>query len=276
MKKVNLSVVILTKNEENNIESCLSSVHDWADEIIVVDDESTDQTLTIAENYADQILKRKMENEGSHRNWAYQKAKHEWVLSLDADEMVTEELQREIEDNLKDNDCAAFAIPLRTYIGDYWVKYGGWYPASKIRLFKKTKFRYEEVEVHPRAFVDGKAGSLTKDIIHKGYPDFEHFLASLNRQTTLEAQKWIRTGQRITTGRIVRRSVDRFFRTLIRKRSFKDGFMGFMIAYFASLYQVMSFAKYWEMKRKLSAHSLQKPDEKLNTEGLRSESSNGV
>ena len=113
----------------------------------------------------------------------------------------------------------------------------------------KSRFKYEEVEVHPKVFLDGETGHLTKDIVHKGYPDFEHFLASINRQTTLEARKWIQTGRKMSAGRATWRTVDRFFRRFIGKQGFRDGFIGFMIAFFDSLYQILSYAKYWEMSR---------------------------
>ena len=249
MPKLPLSVVVLTKNEENNIEECLRSVKDWADEVIVIDDESTDKTVEIAKSLGGRVISCKMENEGKHRNWAYAKAQNEWVLSLDADETVSEELKKEIAAVLPGTKFHAFDIPLRNYIGTYWVKYGGWYPANKLRLFMRDRFKYEEVEVHPKVFLNGDTGHLTKDIIHKGYPDFEHFLASLNRQTTLEARKWIQTGRRVSLGRAVWRTMDRFPRSYIGKKGYQDGFIGFMIAFFASLYQIMSYAKYWEMKR---------------------------
>ena len=249
MGKVPLSLVVITKNEQENIEQCLSSAHGWADEIVVVDDESEDRTVALAEKYADKILHRRMDNEGRHRNWAYAQAKNEWVLSLDADEYVTEELKEEIARALNSNEFHAYSIPLRNFIGSYRVRYSGWYPAGKLRLFMKSRFKYEEVEVHPRVFLEGKTGHLTKDIVHKGYPDFEHFLASLNRQTTLEARKWIQTGRHMSLGRALWRTIDRFPRSFIGKRGYKDGFVGFMIAFFASLYQVMSYAKYWQMKK---------------------------
>lgn len=162
-EKISLSVVVITKNEEANIEECLGSVSHWADEIVVVDDESTDKTRDIARSFTDKVLLKKMENEGKHRNWAYAQAKNEWVLSLDADEKVTEELQQEISAAIRNTTFVGFSIPLRNFIGDYWVRHSGWYPASKLRLFKKDKFRYEEVQVHPRAFLDGEEGHLTKD-----------------------------------------------------------------------------------------------------------------
>lgn len=247
--KTPVSVVVITKNEEHNIKPCLESVYNWADEIIVVDDESTDHTVQIAGAYTGKIFHRKMDNEGRHRNWAYSQAKHAWILSLDADEAVTQELQTEIDQVLPGASCAGFAIPRRNYIGDYWVKYGGLYPAPQLRLFLKNKFKYEEVGVHPRAFLEGKTEQLTKDIIHKSYRDFAHFLAKLNGQTTLEAQKWIETGRNMSFGVAFWRMLDRFPRTYFRKKGYKDGFVGFMVAFFASLYQIISYAKYWEMKK---------------------------
>lgn len=251
MPKIPLTVVILTRNEEDNITACLKSVHGWADEVIMIDDGSTDKTVELAAPFSPKIFPRRMENEGIHRNWGYAQARHEWVLSLDADEMVTPELRDEITAAITNKNIAAYSIPLRNYIGDYWVKHSGWYPARKLRLFQKSRFKYEEAEIHPRAILDGTEGQLNADIIHKGYPDFEHFLSSVNRQSTLEAVKWLRTGQKITLGRVIRRAIDRFFRVYFKGRAFKDGLIGFMIAYFASFYQVVSYAKYWEMKRKL-------------------------
>ncbi|MDO8662443.1 MAG: glycosyltransferase family 2 protein [Candidatus Omnitrophota bacterium] len=245
---INLSVVVLTKNEEACIAECLESVK-WADEIILVDDESTDRTIEIAKQYTSKIISRKMDVEGRHRNWAYAQTRNLWVLSLDADEKVTPELKPEIEEAVKSQEFVAYDIPLRNYISNYWVKYGGWYPASKVRLFKKDKFKYEEAEVHPRAFIDGKCGHLKSDIIHKGYPDLEHFLSSVNRQSTQEAKKWINTGRKMTLVWITWRTVDRFFRRYLRKKAYKDGLYGFVIAYFDSLYQILSYVKYREMLR---------------------------
>jgi len=244
-----LSVVILTKNEEACIAECLESVK-WADEIIVVDDESTDKTVEIVKKYNCKILFRKMDIEGRHRNWAYAQAKNPWVLSLDADEIVMPELKTAIEQAIVSDEFVAYDIPLRNYISNHWVKYGGWYPASKVRLFRKDKFKYEEALVHPRAFIDGACGHLQADIIHKGYPDLEHFLASVNRQSTLEAKKWLDTGRKMTFLWASWRAIDRFFRRYFRKKAYKDGMYGFIIAFFDSLYQILSYAKFREMQNK--------------------------
>jgi len=246
-EKIPLSVVVLTKNEESCLSECLETLA-WADEVIVVDDESKDRSVEIARRYTDRIVAKRMDNEGRHRNWAYALAKNNWVLSLDADEKVTAELIQEISLAVKSVDFVAFDIPLRNYIGSYWVRHGGWYPASKVRLFRKDKFKYEEAQVHPRVFISGKCGHLKADIIHKGYPNIEHFLNSVNRQSSLEALKWVDTKRKMPLPHILWRAVDRFFRRYIRKKGYKDGLYGFIIAYFDSLYQILSYLKYREIK----------------------------
>ena len=161
-----LTVVIITKNEEARLLSCLESVS-WADEIVVFDDESTDMTRQIAEGFGARVIKRRMDVEGRHRNFGYAQAKNDWVLSLDADERVTAELRDEIIALLKNGpDTTGYNIPRRNYIGEYWVRYGGWYPSAQMKLFRKDKFKWEEVEVHPRAFLQGVAGFLKNDIIN--------------------------------------------------------------------------------------------------------------
>lgn len=252
---INLSVVILTKNEEKNIAGCIESVLGWADEIVVVDDESTDKTVEISRKYTDKIMLRKMDVEGKQRNFAYAQAKNLWVLSLDADERITEELKNEITNILaKKTEYNGFTIPRRNYIGDYWVRYGGWYPSPQLKLFRKDKFRYEEVSVHPRAFMDEPCGHLKSDIIHYSYKGIEDFLNKLNNQTTREAQKWFSQNKPMRLGRFIWRTYDRFMRTYFGRNGYKDGFIGFVIAFFAGLYQFLSYLKF----REISSKNIQK------------------
>lgn len=254
-----ISVVVITKNEEERIADCIASVVTWADEIIIVDDESTDRTLEIAQGLGAKTFSRRMDIEGRHRNWAYAQARNDWVLSLDADERVTEELKREIAGVIAHNQepLAAYTVPRRNFLGDYWIRWGGMYPAAQLKLFLKEKFRWEEVEVHPRAFLDGTCGKLNRDLIHYTYRDWTDFLRKLNAQTTLEAKKWVKLAQtdaakaryKMNTLHALWRTVDRFFRTFIAKKGYRDGFIGFMVAYFSSLYQIVSYAKYRWMKK---------------------------
>jgi len=243
-----LSVVILVKNEEKRLAKCLDSVK-WADEIIVVDDESTDKTVEVARKYTEKVFtEKKKDIEGRHRNWSYGLASNRWVLSLDADEIVTPELKEEIEHVLASNpEENGFTIPRMNHIGNYWVKYGGWYPASQLKLFKKDHFKHEEVEIHGRAFMDGVCGHLKSDIIHYSYRDIDDFIRKLNNQTTWEAQKHFRLNKTMPLGKYIYRAIDRFIRSYIKKKGYKDGYLGFVVAFNAGLYQVLSYIKYREM-----------------------------
>lgn len=248
--KIPISVVVIVKNEEKRLGACLESVR-WADDIVIVDDMSTDKTVEIARRYTDRVFQRKMDNEGVHRNYAYSLAKNEWVLSLDADEVITSELKEEIGRIVKDDrEHVVFAVPLRNYIGKYWVRWGGWYPAYKDRLFRKGRFRYEEADVHPRVIYEGRCGRLKGDIIHYSYEDFSEFISSLNGQTTKEARKWRATGRRMSFAKALWRAFDRFYRGYYSKGGRRDGVIGLMVAVNSGFYQILSYAKYWESNEK--------------------------
>lgn len=250
-QKIPLSAVIITKNEAGRIRECLESVA-WAAEIIVVDDCSTDETVAIAKEFTDKVFTRRMDIEGKHRNYAYALASNLWILSLDADERVTPELKEEIAELLKNNpSCNGYAIPRRNFIGKTWVRYGGMYPSAQLRLFKKDKFKYDELaEVHPQAYMPDPRGNLKNDILHYTYRDFTDAIAKLDRQTDLEARKWFRENRKVGTFTILRKSIDRFWRAYISKKGYKDGVPGLFLAVNSGMYQFLSFAKVWEMRRK--------------------------
>ncbi|MDD5173432.1 MAG: glycosyltransferase family 2 protein [Candidatus Omnitrophica bacterium] len=248
MEKVPISVVVITKNEEHNIEDCLKSALS-ADEIIVVDDGSADRTVELAKKFTDKVFSRSMDNEGRHRNYAYSLAKNDWVLSLDADERISpllmEELRQLFKNPIKD---VVFAIPHKAYLGKKWLRYGGWYPAGKDRLFDKRVVRFEEKGVHPRIIYHGTCGRFLKgDIIHYSYENFHAFFQTLNNQTTLEAKKWFEERRRIGALKAFRKFLSRFLRYYIFEQGFRDGLVGFMAAFGGGYYQWMSYVKYWEM-----------------------------
>jgi len=251
LEKIPVSVVVIVRNEEKRLAQCLESAA-WSDDIVIVDDMSTDRTVEIARRYTDRVFEKKMEVEGTHRNYAYSLARNEWVLSLDADEVVTPELASEISQVVKGDaagkldEYVVFAIPLRNFVGKYWVRHGGWYPAYKDRLFRKGRFKYEEAGVHPRVIYEGRCGRLKSDIIHYSYEDFSELVASMNGQTTKEAQKWVSDGRKMTLGKALWRAFDRFYRCYFTKKGGRDGVIGLMIAVNSGIYQVLSYAKYWE------------------------------
>ena len=253
MEKVPVSVVVITRNEEHNIEDCLKSAL-WADEIIVVDDGSTDRTVELAKKFTDKIFSRKMDIEGRHRNYAYSLAKNNWVLSLDADERVSPRLEEELRQLFRSPiKHVVFCIPIRTYLGKKWLRHGGWYPASKDRLLDKRIVRYEEKGVHPRIIYHGTCGRFLKgDIVHYSYRDFHDFFETLNKQTTGEAKKWFEEKRKVGGLKAFRKFLSRFLRYYIVEQGFRDGLIGFMAAYGGGYYQWMTYVKYWEM---LKVHS---------------------
>jgi glycosyltransferase involved in cell wall biosynthesis len=244
--KTPLSVVIITKNEQDRIRDCLESVK-WAKEIIIVDDFSADRTLDIAKEYTDRIFQKHMELEGAHRNYAYSLASYEWILSLDADERVTCELAEELREIAQENPpMNGYAIPRRNYIGNYWIRHGGWYPAAQIKFGRKKHFKFEESEVHPRLLMLAPRGILKNDIIHYSYKNIGDFVNKMNDQTTREANKWFREGRNVTLFKATWRSVDRFWRAYYKKNGKEDGIIGFILAILGGFYQILSYAKYWQ------------------------------
>lgn len=253
--KVPLTVLIIAKNEEKRIEDCLKSVHEWAEEILVLDDMSTDATAEIARRYGAKVIQRAMDYEGRHRNFGASSATQPWILSLDADERATPELARDIAEVIPANPGGhvCYSIPLRNYLGDLWLKGAGYYPAAKSKLYKKGEYTYDETaRVHPRVFYKGTAGPLKGEIIHLSFENLEHWLRKFNRETSLEAEKWVRDARKVRLFTILRKSVDRFLKNYLFKKGWTMGFYGFLMSLFHGLYQLVAYAKFLEISKKES------------------------
>ena len=254
--KIPLSIVVIAKNEEKRIKECMESVCGWSDEIIVVDDNSTDNTIKIAREYTDKIFSRKMDLEGKQRNFGVAKAKNDWVMMLDCDERPTEELKKEIETVLakEKGECAAYWVPQINYLGEVQLSYGGW-ANPHVRLYNKNYVKWSEAAydvVHPGIHIAPgcKGGNLKEALIHYNFANIEDFISKVNRQSTLEAVKWHLDGRKMTLGKALWRTIDRFFRRYIGKKGYKDGYYGFIAAVLSGFYQLAAYSKYLEIKER--------------------------
>lgn len=251
---VPLSMVLIVKNEEKRIRTCLETFHGWADEIIIVDDHSTDKTREICAEYTDKVFTRRMLREGVQRNFGASKARHDWVMQIDSDEKMTPELQKEIEELFSrgHDGKVAFWCPRKNYLGKHWLQHGGWYPAPHLKLYNRCHTRWKEVPqdvVHPGSIVDEgcKGGQLKNHLIHQNFRNIEDFIAKTNNQTTLEAIKWHLSGKKMKFGKAMWRTMDRFFRRFLGKAGWKDGFFGFAAAALSGFYQFAAYCKYREI-----------------------------
>jgi (heptosyl)LPS beta-1,4-glucosyltransferase len=253
---VPLSVVIIAKNEQTRIKDCLETVHGWADEIVVMDDESTDDTRAIALKYTDKVFLRHMDIEGKQRNFGASQAKHDWVLLLDCDERLTDELKAEIAVALKEGDpkIAAYWAPQINYLGDVQLNHGGW-SSPHIRLYNKNHVKWSEADfdvIHPGLkTAEGYRGATLKHkTIHYSFRNVENFIAKINRYSTLEAIKWHLDGRKMSFGKAMWRTVDRFWRRFISKKGYKDGYYGFLAAFLSGFNELAVYSKYREIREK--------------------------
>lgn len=187
--RVPVSVIILTYNEEKNIEYCLKNVYDWSDEIYIVDSFSTDETLKIAKKYTDKIYQQKFENYSLQRNWALDNLpiETEWIMFLDADEYLMKELKNEIEMVLPNSQCDGYYIKFRFIFLGRWIKYGGYYPSWILRIFRKGKGQFSR-EVNERVYINGKTGFLNNDFIHHDRKGLKDWLKKHIKYAEMEAE----------------------------------------------------------------------------------------
>ena len=183
-----LSVIIITKNEALNIRACLESVK-WAQEIIVVDSGSMDETVTICREFTPHVFIHDWPGFGIQKNRALGYATQGWILSLDADERVTPELRTELETTMRAGTTPGYEIPrLSSFCGRY-MQHSGWYPDYVTRLFERNKGRFSNDLVHERVIIDGAVGRLQHRLLHESFRDLEQLLAKMNHYSSAGAQK---------------------------------------------------------------------------------------
>ena len=243
-----ISVIVITKDEEKNISDCLSSVQ-WADEIIVVDSESMDKTIELAKKFTDKIFIKKWEGYVLQKRYAMSLAKNDWVLSIDADERITPELQEEIQ-NLSPDHFAGFKIRRKNFLMNKEITSCGWEKDYQLKLFKKDKADLNDRLVHEKFIVDGKVGTLNNAMLHYTFSSFTDYLNKINYYTSLKAQELFKTRKKIGGWTIFSHTVSSFFAFFFLRKGFKDGVYGLIISLLHSVSTMMNYLKLWELQNK--------------------------
>lgn len=238
-----ISAVIITKNEESNISRCLKALA-WVDEIIVVDSGSDDDTRQIATEAGALVYETNWNGFGPVKAYGVDKATSRWILSVDADEVVSPELAVEIQKLLANGaDCHGFDMPRRTNFLGRWIHHCGWYPDRVLRLFEKSHGNFNDAPVHERVILDGDIGRLNGELLHYSYPTLEHYLTKSNRYTTLGAQKALQNGRRASWIDLVIRPPVSFLSHYLSRQGFRDGLEGLLISVLSAVAVMVKYAK---------------------------------
>ncbi len=246
-----ISAVLITFNEEANIEAALGSLAGIADEIIVVDSFSTDRTVKLAREITDRVVERKWTNYADQKNFADGLAVHPWILSLDADERISEELRTELL-ALKNEDppCAGFSMPRLVFYLGRWIRHCGWYPDRKVRLFLRDAARWEGEYVHETLAIRGEIRKLKGPLRHYTYRNIGDHLARLNKFADLGAQKLYAQGRKSRWYHLLVLPFSRFVKSYILKRGFLDGFAGMVVSVLNGYSIFVRYAKLREIWKK--------------------------
>ncbi|MFO7695413.1 MAG: glycosyltransferase family 2 protein [Vicinamibacterales bacterium] len=245
-----VTATLITLNESANLAAALESVS-WADEIIVVDAESTDDTAAIARRYTDRVIVRPWPGYLEQKNFAASEASHDWIFSLDADERVTPALAGEVRALLEAGPaCAGYRVPrVSRYLGR-WVRSTDWYPDYQLRLYDRRRAKWAGRYVHESVQAEGAVGRLRADLEHHPYRDVSHHLRTIDRYSSLAARQLFEDGRRTGPVRIVSHAGAAFLRNYLLRRGIKDGAAGLIVSLLNAHYVAMKFVKLWEAGQK--------------------------
>ena len=224
-----LSVIIIAKNESENIADCIKSAN-FADEVVVLDSGSSDNTNSIAKKLGAKVFNKPWKGYGQHKNLAIQLAKHEWIFSLDADERITPALKREILKAINQSHLNVYDVPRRSLFVSRFIKHSGWQPDRTKRLFKKGSARFSEHHVHEHLITKYEIGHLTEPLTHYSYRDFETVLKKINVYSSLGARDLKNRGKKGSLKKALFHAFWAFIRSYFLRLGFLDGREGLMLA----------------------------------------------
>lgn len=249
-----ISAVVTAYNEEKKIEKSLKSLKAF-DEIIVVDNSSTDNTQALAKKYTNKVFMQKNDptNIDIQKNFGFSKASNEWILSIDADEQASEELAKEIKSILSANPSSiseinGFLIPRKNYIFGKWIEYAGWYPDYQLRLFRKSKGKYTKKHVHESLSLDGQSAKLREHIIHDNYDTIIQFISKTTSYAQNEAEDLLSKGYQFSYFDCIRFPLSEFLSRFFARKGYRDGFHGLILSLLMAFYHFIIFCLIWEKK----------------------------
>ncbi len=248
---MDISVVIITFNEQDRLEPTLKGVADIASEIIVVDSYSTDDTIKIAKKYTKNVFQRKWTNYSDQKNFANSKVSFPWILSLDADERLSPELHEELL-QLKDKEpeSIGFSMPRQVFYLGRWIKHTVWYPDRKLRLFQKDKAFWEGEFIHERLVIEGEVKKLKGALLHFTYRNIHDHLDQINVFSDLAAQKLYVKQKKCGWARLVLLPIIGFIKSYYLKAGILDGFAGFVVSVLHGYSIFLRYAKLREIWKK--------------------------
>jgi (heptosyl)LPS beta-1,4-glucosyltransferase len=247
---VKLTVTVITRNEAANIEGALESVK-WADEIVVVDSHSADETVALAERHHARIVVHDWAGYSVQRNYAAEIASHDWILAIDADERVPAELAAEIQRVMHGGPTAGgYRMPRISYYLGRWIRGTDWYPDYQLRLYDRRVGRFNGKRVHESVELEqGRPGTLQHGLQHYPYRDISDHVTSIDHYTTLAAEEWFAEGRRTNPLEVAVHPPAAFLRNYVLRRGFRDGTAGFLISILNSYYVFLKILKLWELQR---------------------------
>ncbi len=242
-----VSATIITLNEEHSIAEALESVA-WADEIIVVDSGSEDRTLDLCRGFTERIFHRDWSGFVDQKNHAVGKASNDWILSLDADERISPELRREIQEK-RDSGFrkSGYRIPRRARFMGRWILHGDWYPDYQVRLFDRRKGEWRGGRVHESVTVEGTIGEMQAEILHFTYRDFSEYLRKLETYSSLAAMDYSERGRKAASWMLLAKPLGVFLKAYLAKGGFRDGAAGFTVAVMGAVSVFFKYAKLYEI-----------------------------
>jgi glycosyltransferase involved in cell wall biosynthesis len=249
-RRETISVCIIAGNEEDCIRRCLESVR-WADEIVVVDSFSKDRTRDIALEYTDRVYQHRWLGYIGQKVLAKCLARHPWVMFVDADEEVSDELRLDILKAFEagvPEEVAGFDFPRMVWYLGRWIRHGEWYPDIKLRLFRKDRGECAGTEPHDRIYVNGAVRHFSSPLHHYTYTDISDQIATLNRFSSISAATRHCAGDRPCLFRLIFHPPFRFFRGYVLKRGFLDGVPGLIVAMSVAFGTFVKYAKLWELR----------------------------